>query len=193
MSYLQINIVFVLFLLYFLRTNRKGLHMLQLEHYYKDRYIKWMKENVKTVFDINKIILILVSTLVLAWNYTTLGFVLTVITYCLIFITIPMSKEKKPFVVTKRVKRQFIVYFVLVIILGILVNVFHDTLSMIVLNIFSIISYVFVYIVALITTPIENSINNGFRKKATKKLTNFGCLGWIVFISILFTKKKIDI
>ena len=170
MSYLKINIIFVLFLLYFLMTNRKGLHILQLEHYYKDRYIKWMKENFSTVFDFKRIALLLISSVVLALGYEKIGFILTIITYILLFITIPSKKEKKPFVVTKRVKRQFLTYLILIAILGVLVNVFKDYNSVILLNIFAMISYVFVYIVALITTPIEASINNSFCAKASKKL-----------------------
>ena len=170
MPYLKINIIFVLFLAYFLRTNRKGLHMLQLEHYYKDRYIKWMKQNISIVFDFKKIGLLLISSIVLALGYETAGIILTMITYVLLFLTIPVQKEKTRFVVTKRVKRQFLTYFVLIVLLGILVNVYPDKVSMIVLNILAMISYVFVYIVALITSPIEKSINNGFCKKASNKL-----------------------
>ena len=170
MSYLKINFIFVLFLFYFLRTNRKGLHMLQLEHYYKDRYIKWVKQNFNIVFDFKKIILLFISSVVLALGYEEIGFILTVITYILLFITIPMRKEKKPFVVTKRVYRQLFIYLILVVIFGVLVNVFKDSLSVILLNIIAMISYVFVYIVALITTPIEKSINKNFCKKASNKL-----------------------
>ena len=170
MSYLKINLVFVLFLFYFLRTNRKGLHILQLEHYYKDRYINWMKQNITIVFDIKKLSLLLISTIVLALGYENIGFILTLITYMLLFLSIPMKKEKKPFVVTKRVKRQLLIYLVLVVVLGAFVNVFHDVFSIIVLNLIAMVSYIFVYIVALITTPIENSINKRFCRKASNKL-----------------------
>ena len=170
MNILKINIIFVMFLFYFLRTNRKGLHILQLEHYYKDRYLKWMKENINIVFDFKKIILLVISSILLILNYETWGFVLTIITYILLFLTIPMKKEKKAFVVTKRVKRQFLTYFVIMILLGILANVFHNTILIVVLNVISMISYIFVYIVAWINTPIENIINNNFRRKASKKL-----------------------
>ena len=170
MSYLKINVIFVLFLFYFLGTNRKGLHILQLEHYYKDRYLKWMKQNIGTVFEFKKIVLLVISSALILSKYRVVGFVLTIITYILLFLTIPMKKEKKPFVVTKRVKRQFLTYLVLIVILGVLVNVFPSVLSVLVLNIISIISYVFVYIVALITTPIEGAINKGFCRKASNKL-----------------------
>ena len=165
MSYLKINIIFVLFLFYFLRTNRKGLHILQLEHYYKDRYIKWIENNIDIVFNFKKIILLLISSIVLIMN-SDVGFVLTLITYILLFLTIP----KKPFVVTKRVKRQLITYLVLIVILGTLLNIFNDVLAVVFLNVLAMVSYIFVYIVALITTPIERCINNNFCNKASQKL-----------------------
>jgi UDP-N-acetylmuramoyl-tripeptide--D-alanyl-D-alanine ligase len=144
--------------------------MLQLEHYYKDRYIKWMKENFKTIFDIKRIGLLLISSIILLLGYNKIAITLTIITYLLLNFTFYRKKEKKAFVVTKRVKRQFITYFILIIFMGIFVNVFNDSLSIVVLNIFAMISYIFVYIVALINTPIEKQINNSFCKKATKNL-----------------------
>ena len=107
MSYLFTNVIFVLFIIYFLRTNIHGLHMLQLEHYYKDRYLKWMKENSRIVFNFKKIVLLLISSAVFLFGYVKIAIVLTIITYILFIITIPYKKAKKPFVITKRVKRQF--------------------------------------------------------------------------------------
>ena len=170
MSHLKINIIFILFIFYFLRTNRKGLHMFQLEHYYKDRYIKWIKQNLNIVFDLKKIALLAISSIVLILDYEKIGFVLTIITYILLFLTIPMKKEKKPFVVTQRVKRQFLTYLILLTVLGIFINIFNEFYSVIILNIIAMMSYVFVYIVALITTPIEANINKNFCRKATNKL-----------------------
>lgn len=170
MTYYLINIIFILFLIYFLRTNRHGLHMFQLEHYYKDRYIKWMKENSKEIFNIKKIILLLISSIIFLVRYETIGIVLTVLTYILLNFTIHRRKEKKAFIITKRVKRQFITYGILIVLLGMLVNIFKDSFAIIVLNCFAMVSYIFVYIVAFINTPIETFINNKFCKNATKKI-----------------------
>ena len=54
MSIYLSNLILILFLIYIYRTNRHGLHILQLEHYYTDRYVKWMKENANTIFDVKK-------------------------------------------------------------------------------------------------------------------------------------------
>ena len=73
MSYWVINLIFVLFLFYFVRTNRQGLHIFQLEHYYKDRYLKWVKQNRNVVFNIKKIALIVISALILMFKYIKIG------------------------------------------------------------------------------------------------------------------------
>jgi UDP-N-acetylmuramoyl-tripeptide--D-alanyl-D-alanine ligase len=169
MSYWLINIIFVLFLMYFLRANRHGLHMLQLEHYYKDRYLKWMKENSKEIFRRNRIILLLIASLVLFLD-AKIGTILSIVTYLVFNLVFYRKKEKKAFVVTARVKRQFLTYLILIVLMGVMVNVFNDIYSIIVLNIFGMIPYVFVYLVALINTPFEKAINNSFCKKASEKL-----------------------
>lgn len=117
MSYLIVNIIFVLFLMYFLRANRHGLHMLQLEHYYKDRYIKWMKENSKIVFNLRKIILFLIPSILFLLKSEKIAIVLTILTYLILNFTFYRKKEKKAFVVTRRVRRQFITYLILIILI----------------------------------------------------------------------------
>ena len=63
MSIYLSNLILILFLIYIYRTNRHGLHILQLEHYYTDRYVKWMKENANTIFDVKKVGLLFLSSL----------------------------------------------------------------------------------------------------------------------------------
>lgn len=170
MSYYLTNIILILFIFYFCRTNRHGLHMLQLEHYYKDRYIKWMKDNIKDVFNIKKIGLLLISSIVFLLGHIKIAYVLTMITYITLILNVKKKKEKKAFVVTSRVRRQYTTYLILLVIMCGIVNVYNDIYSIILLNIIAMFSYVFVYIVALINTPIEKHISNGFCKKATQKL-----------------------
>ena len=64
MSIYLSNLILILFLIYIYRTNRHGLHILQLEHYYTDRYVKWMKENANTIFDVKKVGLLFLSSLI---------------------------------------------------------------------------------------------------------------------------------
>lgn len=169
MSYIKINSIFVLFTIYFLMSNRRGLHIMQLEHYYKDRYLKWIKENKSEVFNIKKIILLLISSIVIILN-ENIGVILTILTYLLIIIMFPRKKEKKPFVITKRVKRQLWRYNDLIIFLAILLNVLNKVYYVILLNIIAMISYIFVYLVVSRNDKLEESINKKFCKNASNKL-----------------------
>ena len=169
MSYYLTNLVLVLFIIYFCKTNRKGLHIFQLEHYYQDRYVKWLRDNNDQTFNFNKLALLFISCAVLAFNIK-IGYVVTMITYLILISTVPKKKEKKAFVVTARVRRQYTTYLILLIIIGMFVNFYNDIYSLIVLNIIAAFSYFFVYIVATINKPFEKMISNKFCRKATKKL-----------------------
>lgn len=172
MSIYLSNIILVLFLIYIYRTNRHGLHILQLEHYYTDRYVKWMKENSNITFNIKKIGLLFISSVVFGLGFYKAGYIVTIITYITLILSFHKNKEKKPFVKTARVKRQYVTYLIIAIILILMVNVFNDVYSMIVLNIFAMITYCLVYAVATINKPIENAINKKFCRRAHKKLND---------------------
>ena len=172
MSVILNNFVLILFIIYFYRTNRHGLHILQLEHYYTDRYVKWMQKNSKNIFNVKKIGMLIISSIVLGLGFNKIGYALTIITYLVLIFTLKKRKEKKPFVITARVKRQFITYIIIILILIGIVNVFNDIYSIVVLNLFAAISYIFVYVVAIINKPIEKLINNRFCKKAKLKLNS---------------------
>ena len=55
-----LNFSLILILVYFYKITRHGLHILQLENYYVDRYVVWMKRYIKKVINIKKIILLIV-------------------------------------------------------------------------------------------------------------------------------------
>ena len=170
MSIYLSNVILILFLIYIYRTNRHGLHILQLEHYYTDRYVKWMKEKSNITFNIKKIGLLFISSIVFGLGFPMAGYVVTIIAYITLILTFHKNKEKKPFVKTARVKRQYITYLIIAIILILMINVFNDVYSIIVLNILAMITYCLVYAVATINKPIEKAINNKFCRKAHKKI-----------------------
>ena len=170
MSIYLSNVILILFLIYIYRTNRHGLHILQLEHYYTDRYVKWMKENSNITFNIKKIGLLFISSIVFGLGFPMAGYVVTIIAYITLILTFHKNKEKKTFVKTARVKRQYITYLIIAIILILMINVFNDVYSIIVLNILAMITYCLVYAVATINKPIEKAINNKFCRKAHKKI-----------------------
>lgn len=171
-----LNFILILFLVYFYKKIRHGLHILQLENYYNDRYAVWMKNNIKTVLDFKIIVLLLIPIIVLLLGKTNIAFVIEILAFlCLIFST-HKKKEKKPFVVTSRIRRMYCTYLILYLILVFVSNNISYVLSFSIINFIGVIAYTFVYFVNLINRPIEKSIRNSFCKKASNSLKSINGL-----------------
>ena len=72
MEKVLLNICLVLFMVYFYKRNRHGLHILQLENYYNDRYAKWMWQNKNKICNVKNIVLFILPIVILFINFETL-------------------------------------------------------------------------------------------------------------------------
>ncbi len=168
-----LNFTLVLILIYFYKITRNGLHILQLENYYVDRYAVWMKRYIKTVVNIKVIILLLIPIICFFLNNQIanyIGFIVEILALIYLIIITKKKKEKKAFVVTARIKRVYTTYLILFAIAVICANVLNYKITLSIINICTMFAYVFVYIVSVINKPVEKSIRRGFCKKAKKKL-----------------------
>lgn len=173
MEIVLLNISLVFFVLYFMKKNRHGLHILQLESYYNDRYLGWIKKNLDKVFNWKHLVLLILPIVVLLINFEAnkvLALGLEIIALLVLIIVTKKRKEKKPFVVTARVKRMYVTYLVLIALLFVVANMIDLRVAMGIMSVLGILSYIFVYIVNLINKPVEGSIRKGFCIKAKKKL-----------------------
>ena len=169
MLYSLIVLNLILFLIYFYKIARKGLHILQLENYYNDRYAVWMKKYIKKVLNANTIFLLLIPIILISFNFETFGLITNALVYLILILSVKKTKEKKAFVVTSRIKRMYITYLIIFAITA-LVALYNYKISIIIADLFAMIAYTFVYIVNLINRPVEKSIRKGFCIKASKKL-----------------------
>lgn len=168
-----LNFTLVLILVYFYKITRNGLHILQLENYYVDRYVVWMKRYIKTVVNIKVIILLLIPIVCFTLNnqiINYIGFAVEILALIYLIVITKKKKEKKAFVVTARIKRVYTTYLILFVIATICANIFDYRIVLSIINICTMFAYVFVYIVSIINKPIEKRIRKGFCKKAKKKL-----------------------
>lgn len=168
-----LNFALILILMYFYKITRNGLHILQLENYYIDRYAVWMKRYIKTVVNIKVIILLLIPIICFAINRkiaTYVGFAVEILGLMYLIISTKKKKEKKPFVVTARIKRVYTTYLILFLIALATANILNYKVVLSIVNICTMFAYVFVYIVSVINKPVEKSIRRGFCKKAKQKL-----------------------
>ena len=174
MEKVLLNFSIVLILIYFYKITRHGLHILQLENYYIDRYAVWMKKNIKKVLNIKKTILLIIPIIcfliINMKNLIYVGYAIEILVFVYLILTTKRAKEKKPFVVTARIRRVYFTYLILFLIGIICANVFNGRIVLIILNICSVFAYLFVYIVSIINKPIEKAIRKKFCNQAKKKL-----------------------
>ena len=174
MEKVLLNFSLILILVYFYKITRHGLHILQLENYYLDRYVVWIKKNIKKVISIRNIILLLMPIIcfiiIKSGKLLLISYIIEILVFIYLIIKTKKPKEKKAFVVTARIKRVYVTYLVLFVLVAVIANIFDGKYALIFLNICAIFAYFFVYIVNLINRPIEKSIRKGFCIKAKKKL-----------------------
>ncbi len=165
----------VLMSLYYFYKLRRGFHMFQLESYKPERYRTWMKKNKKDIFCIRELLLII--PLVIFIFYQTAGLITQIVIMVLLWLSRDIYKEKKPLVVTKRVKRQYITAGLIAIIFIAICNIavfkfglVVQTIGIFVFDLIIFLSMYLVFVVQTINSPVENSINKKFYKKAENKL-----------------------
>lgn len=173
MEKVLLNFSLILVLIYFYKITRHGLHIWQLENYYLDRYVVWMKRYIKKVFNIKTVVLLLVPIVIFGLNMSwsrVAGYIVEILVLMYLIVSNKRQKEKKPFVVTARIKRVYTTYLCLFAIAAILANILNPRIVLSVLNVCMIFAYCFVYVVGTINKPIEGAIRRGFCRKAKHKL-----------------------
>ena len=169
MEILLLNFNFFMLFIMVYRKIRHGLHILQLESYYNDRYLKWIKFNFKNIFKIKEIILLGIIVAI-SFIKLNLGLTLNLLVLITLNLMFRRKKEKKAFVVTSRVKRMYLTLLILFALTVYIGNSIKTEYALIIINLIQIISYIFVYIVNIINKPVENAIKLKFTINAKNKL-----------------------
>ncbi len=165
-NYILLEILLVLLCIYVHTKVRNGVHMLQLEYYKNDRYCNWIRKNKKIAFSLRDI-LMFVGTIVILINLRV-GLIISILIALLLLLSRNIFKEKKPLVITGRVKRIFFTEILIFIILAILANIYVECILL--MNIVVILAYYLVIAINIINLPIEKLIQKKFVIKAKNKL-----------------------
>lgn len=164
----------------FLRS-KKAFHMLQQNLYDNDyRYFKWILRNRSKVFELVDLWPLLLAIFVSFINNNTVVMVASIAVYGFAFLSTfeRMGKEsqKKPLVVTARVKRLIITTFILYLIpLLMIIQNYQIELLNTYLYIFILLAYFQYFIVWLavkINIPVEKLVYLYYFNKAKTKLRN---------------------
>lgn len=173
MEKILINLNLIMFLIFLYKRTRHGLHILQLENYYNDRYLVWMKKNIKKVLNINTIVLLTIPILIFiqeAKLAQMVALIVNILAYGALIITTKKAKEKKAFVNTARIKRMYGTYFLIILAIWLCANLFDYRIALGITNIVAIMAYALVYVVNILNRPLENYLRSRFCRKAKQKL-----------------------
>ena len=102
-----LSFLYVLVEFYLIRAMRNGFHILQLENYHRDRYGKWIKENKAKSYPFFRMLIALLPIFFI-WNELAL-IISSIVCLLLNIIGTKKKKEKKEFVLTNRMIREFII------------------------------------------------------------------------------------
>ncbi len=164
---------------YICLKSKKSLHMLQ-QNWYNDgnRYLKWINHNKNKVFKNIDILFIIfvIGAFIDKIMIMTLFIVFYVIISLIYLKKIKKENIIKPLVYTKRVKRLIVsislIHIIIVLIMSILFNEKLLYIYYLIIGIVIYLNYYIIYLANIINKPVEKMINNGFKKKAIKKLNS---------------------
>lgn len=148
--------------------SKKALHMFQQNRYELRRYYVWFKENLNIVLSIKVLIpCIILSLLLLLFKNNIVRLLVSI---CLIIIGYLLYQEEKkknyikPLVITARVKRQIVVFALLILI--VLFIAIKLNIEWLIPIIVVVMPWLLIYPLGLITMPIEASIRNHYMNEA---------------------------
>lgn len=172
-NYILLNCYLLITYFYFLHKLRHGFHILQLESYMNLRYIKWMKKNKEKIITLRELLLIIPSILI--FFDITIGLCINIGILLLLLLGRNTYKEKKPLVITNRIKRLYCTISLFLIVFIIFSNIFINHILIFgilvaILNLALIFSYFKVISVNTLNLPIEFRIQKGYYTKANNKL-----------------------
>ena len=174
------TISFLIILIFNLVKNKKSLHMLQQNLYNENnRYLKWIKKNIKSVFmtlDFISLVALIFAYLVDNNFISNVLIIIAMVLYLLEMIRLNNIRKlevvKKPLVITKRVRRLIFtisLLFLLPIIIYLL-NHNNGALMLVVEGIITYLSYIVIWIAKVINIPAEKFVYKYYETKARNKL-----------------------
>lgn len=156
--------------------SKRALHMFQQNRYELGRYSTWLKEDIPTIgIRIFPFLLSFVGIVISLISNNVLSVILLLLlTIIISFYFYSDEKNKsyiKPLVLTSRVKRQIVILTILICVyIGILLAINTKITNAIMMASICIIPWLFIYPMAIITSPIEASVRQSFINDAKKIL-----------------------
>ncbi|TMW70747.1 UDP-N-acetylmuramoyl-tripeptide--D-alanyl-D-alanine ligase [Alteribacter natronophilus] len=148
----------------------RSVHMLQLNSYRNERYMRWINRNTRKAFQVRDYLLAIPAALVLL-GFETVGLVLLVVGFAALFFMSKEEQQKKKLVLTPRVKRMLTTAAIVLAIfaaasgvVGIVAE--QPALAAILLLIVYVLGFFVIIVANTVNRPIEKSINNKYFNEA---------------------------
>ena len=170
-------------LMYIILRTKKNLHILQQNFYNENnRYIKWGNKNIKKVFKLDFIILIIsILNLSLKNNLLSLINIFFILLMFLEYKKELQEQVKIPIKITSRIKRLFITLTILYL-LPLILYLFNKNIYLFIFlfNLIISLNFYIVFLSNIINIPIEKCVFIYYRNKAKnkiKKMENLNVIG----------------
>lgn len=177
-AYIVMAVIFI----YSMIKMRRSLHMLQQNLYNENnRYLRWVCKNKKEIYK-NLDMYGIFFAFCFAWCFNTyvafyfLGLIILLYGFCTyaIFKTRRNDQNKKPLVVTARIKRLIVTTVILYLIPCVCGYFIKSNLCdfILLLSIMAVLSFYVVYLANVINNPIEKMVYRHYEKQAKNKLAS---------------------
>lgn len=164
------------YIMFIILKTKKSFHMLQQNFYNDDnRYFKWILLNInKIIFDNDILFIITFLFIFLSSKFQIVLFILLYLVIYLLYKNKKKVVDKKPLVITPRIKRLIFTMTILylIVILPMLINFSYEKIAYeyIILGLLAYLNYFVVMTANVINKPIEKCVYLYYRIKAVKKL-----------------------
>ncbi len=179
-------LVYFIMLVYVINTSGKSIHMLQQNLYNENnRYLKWLGQNFKNSFINLNLYGILFSAFLFfsVSDILDVFFLLILISVYVVSLFIDKEKRKhdqnkKPLVITKRVKRLIVTISIIYLlpVIFFFINTENRNICLLILSIFTSMNYLIIYFANVINYPVEKLVYHHFERLAKNKLKSMNNL-----------------
>lgn len=179
-------LVYFIMLVYVINTSGKSIHMLQQNLYNENnRYLKWLGKNFKNSFINLNLYGILFSAFLFfsVSDILDVFFLLILISVYVVSLFIDKEKRKhdqnkKPLVITKRVKRLIVTISIIYLlpVIFFFINTENRNICLLILSILTSMNYLIIYLSNVINYPVERLVYHHFERLAKNKLKSMNNL-----------------
>ena len=167
-----IILIGILILIYNLYISKRSIHMLQQNMYNENnRYFKWIFKNIKETFrfDLVSLIFVIISLLLKNKYILIISLIFYIVSVCYYRYLKKFEQNKKPLVVTARIKR-FITTLVIINFLLLILTIYLNNYFLIALATITSLNFYLIGIINLINYPVEKLVFLYYKNKAKTKL-----------------------